>query len=283
MTSVSGKEESGFSENELIVNLSQFPALPSCVVLFKVRSLFIPNQVARIFKPNPHWTPARKFTGNSFGVACVQCEHCHSQQQVTFACICASHPVWIGLSAARVERPNGVVYMSSSLVSSLRQTTSQDRILLLEPLHPQQQWHSCRVLDASSVYASSHCTCGGSGVNLAQPELVPLQCRCVSYSLAESERRERHHSDQRRSTSYSMISCSHENNILHFLFKSQMKEPKKKKKIEKLHSWSRPVLLQDFSDNSWCLVEQGRMTPRAVFSFEFHLHWGGRISHPLKL
>ena len=44
--------------------------------------------------PNPHWTRARKFAGSSFDVACIQCEHSHSQQQVPFACVCAQ--VWIG-------------------------------------------------------------------------------------------------------------------------------------------------------------------------------------------
>ncbi len=35
-------------------------------------------------KPNPHWMRARKFVGNSFDVACVECEHSHLQQQVPF-------------------------------------------------------------------------------------------------------------------------------------------------------------------------------------------------------
>ncbi len=37
-------------------------------------------QVPRIHRPNPHWTRARKFVGNSVYVACVQCEYSHSQQ-----------------------------------------------------------------------------------------------------------------------------------------------------------------------------------------------------------
>ena len=48
------------------------------------------------FWSNPHWMPGSKFVGNSFDAACVECEHSHSQQQVPFACDCASRPVWIG-------------------------------------------------------------------------------------------------------------------------------------------------------------------------------------------
>ena len=33
---------------------------------------------------NSHWTPVPQFTGNSFDVACVQCEHSHSQRKVPF-------------------------------------------------------------------------------------------------------------------------------------------------------------------------------------------------------
>ncbi len=38
---------------------------------------------------NLHWTRAHKFAGNSFDVACIQCEHSHSQEQVPFACVCS--------------------------------------------------------------------------------------------------------------------------------------------------------------------------------------------------
>ena len=37
------------------------------------------------FGPNPHWMRARKFAGNSFDVACIQCEHFHLQEKVPFA------------------------------------------------------------------------------------------------------------------------------------------------------------------------------------------------------
>ncbi len=47
-------------------------------------------------RPNPHGTRAFKFAGNSFDVVCIQSEHCHLQQQVPFACVCASRAVWIG-------------------------------------------------------------------------------------------------------------------------------------------------------------------------------------------
>ena len=41
-------------------------------------------------RSNPHWTQVgqHQFTRKSFDVACVQCEHPNSQQQVPFACIC---------------------------------------------------------------------------------------------------------------------------------------------------------------------------------------------------
>ncbi len=54
-------------------------------------------------RPNPHWTRACKCTGNSFDVACIQCEHSRSQQQVPFAWVCALRPVWIGPKTKRYE------------------------------------------------------------------------------------------------------------------------------------------------------------------------------------
>ena len=49
-------------------------------------------------RPDPHWTRARKFECKSFDVACVQCGHPHSHQQVPFACVARARarPVWIG-------------------------------------------------------------------------------------------------------------------------------------------------------------------------------------------
>ncbi len=47
-------------------------------------------QAASALRPNPHrtWTRrARKFECFSFDVACVQCGHPHSHQQVPFACV----------------------------------------------------------------------------------------------------------------------------------------------------------------------------------------------------
>ncbi len=52
-------------------------------------------------RPNPHWTRAHK----SFDVACVQCGHPHSHQQIPFACGAlhvasrVPRPVWIGPKA----------------------------------------------------------------------------------------------------------------------------------------------------------------------------------------
>ncbi len=51
-------------------------------------------------RTNPRWTRARKFAANSFDVACVQCEHSHSQQKVPFAsargvALARVRPVWI--------------------------------------------------------------------------------------------------------------------------------------------------------------------------------------------
>ncbi len=43
-------------------------------------------------RPNPKWTQACKHVDNSFDVACIQS---HLQQQVPFACVCTSRPVWI--------------------------------------------------------------------------------------------------------------------------------------------------------------------------------------------
>ena len=57
-----------------------------------LRSSFNFHRLASV-SPNPHWIRARKFVGNSFDVACVQCEHSHSQQQVLYTCVCTSRPV----------------------------------------------------------------------------------------------------------------------------------------------------------------------------------------------
>ena len=40
-----------------------------------------------------------KFERFSFDVACMQCGHPHSHQQVPFACIARARPVWIGPEA----------------------------------------------------------------------------------------------------------------------------------------------------------------------------------------
>ena len=48
------------------------------------------------FRPNPHWARECKFAGTSSHVACIQCGHSHSQQQVPFACAFPLRPVWFG-------------------------------------------------------------------------------------------------------------------------------------------------------------------------------------------
>ncbi len=40
-------------------------------------------------------TRTRKFQRKSFDVACVQCGHSHSAEQVPFACVAHARPVWI--------------------------------------------------------------------------------------------------------------------------------------------------------------------------------------------
>ena len=48
-----------------------------------------------LFRPNPHWTRARKFERKIFDVASVQCGHSHSHQQAPFACVARERPVWM--------------------------------------------------------------------------------------------------------------------------------------------------------------------------------------------
>ncbi len=46
-------------------------------------------------RPNPHWRHVREFQNKSFDIACVQCGHPHSHQQVPFACVARVRPVWM--------------------------------------------------------------------------------------------------------------------------------------------------------------------------------------------
>ncbi len=52
-------------------------------------SFVLCNTLILTLRPNPHWTRAYKFAGNSFDVACIQHEHSNSKEQVSFACIFA--------------------------------------------------------------------------------------------------------------------------------------------------------------------------------------------------
>ncbi len=89
------------------------PALQNCVFTTKVNPasrMFprIPGKVATA--PNSHWTRARKFAGNSFDAASIQCEHSHSRQ-VPFACSChaMSPQVQCGLGLNfRTRHPSNV-------------------------------------------------------------------------------------------------------------------------------------------------------------------------------
>ena len=48
-----------------------------------------------LFRPNPHWTRARKSEHKSFHVACMQCGHPHSHQHFPFALCRVARPVWM--------------------------------------------------------------------------------------------------------------------------------------------------------------------------------------------
>ncbi len=48
-----------------------------------------------VLRPHPHRTPARKFERKSFDVACVQCGHSHSHQQVPFSRDVRTRSVWM--------------------------------------------------------------------------------------------------------------------------------------------------------------------------------------------
>ncbi len=66
-------------------------------------------QQTKQLRPNPHWIRALKFAGNSFDVACVDCELYHSQQKVpvAFAHSIAWHRVQCGLGLAN---PSGFAW-----------------------------------------------------------------------------------------------------------------------------------------------------------------------------
>ncbi len=72
-----------------------------------------------VVTPNPHWMRARKNKCKSFDVACMQCGHSHSHQQVPFAWVARARarPVWI--------RPQG---------GSPRMMLQMTRIFSLPPL-----------------------------------------------------------------------------------------------------------------------------------------------------
>ncbi len=85
-------------------------------------------------RPNPHWTRARKFAGNSFDVDCVQCEHSHLQHArcVTSPC------VWCGL---------GLILAVFSKHATLKTFTRTH----VYNLHHHQLYHQRRVKNSLPV------------------------------------------------------------------------------------------------------------------------------------
>ena len=71
------------------------------------------------FRSNPHWTPAHTFAGNSFDVACIQCEDLHLHQQVPFACVAPARPVWIGRYISRASQPKTTPSMNRAGITGL--------------------------------------------------------------------------------------------------------------------------------------------------------------------
>ena len=90
------------------------------------------RKASHLMRLNPHWTRMCKFAGNSFDVAWVQCEHSHQQQQIPFACVCASRPVWIGPDTIRLKTELSTLTLyafSRSFVSHNRRRTKNPYML----------------------------------------------------------------------------------------------------------------------------------------------------------
>ena len=68
-------------EHTPVVRLQFFATRKRDISLFEI-PVPPPIWTHILLRSNPHWTRARKFAGNSFDVACVQCGHSHLEQQV---------------------------------------------------------------------------------------------------------------------------------------------------------------------------------------------------------
>ncbi len=83
----------------------KLPSVIGCSVTFQTWSYVW----CLLVRPNPHYT---QICHNSFDIACIQCGHSHSQQQIPFAYVSAPQAVWIGpklSNTLRFDISSGVV------------------------------------------------------------------------------------------------------------------------------------------------------------------------------